>query len=179
MLGRDGERTVGQFLDPLRDERGRVFHDVPGDGFNLDHVVIWPHGIYATEMKTWSKPWPSATITVEDDNLVVAGGAPDSNPIEQAKAAARCLERFLTESTCKQFDVRGAVVFPGWTVETRLARGAVWGLQPKMLPAFVQNDLQSVAASDGSLAAYHLSRCVQSVVKNNGWRVTRKSGKEG
>jgi hypothetical protein len=72
-LGRDGERAVGQFLERLRDGGGQVFHDVPGDGFNLDHVVISPHGRYVVETKTLSKPWPKATITVDGDSLRIAG----------------------------------------------------------------------------------------------------------
>ena len=39
-LGRDGERAVGQFLEGLREGGARIFHDVPAEGFNLDHVVI-------------------------------------------------------------------------------------------------------------------------------------------
>ena len=42
-LGRDGERAVGQFLEQqLLSEGARVIHDIPADGFNLDHVVISP-----------------------------------------------------------------------------------------------------------------------------------------
>jgi Nuclease-related domain len=88
-LGRDGERAVGQFLERLRDGGGQVFHDIPGDGFNLDHVVISPHGLYAVETKTLSKPWPKATITVAGDSLRIAGRIPDRNPIEQVTGAAR------------------------------------------------------------------------------------------
>ena len=68
-LGRDGERCVGQFLERLRDGGGQVLHDIPGEGFNLDHVVISPHGLYVVETKTVSKPSPKATITVEGDSL--------------------------------------------------------------------------------------------------------------
>ena len=45
---------------------------MPGDGFNLDHVVISTHGIYAIETTTWSKPWPNAQVVVEGDALKVA-----------------------------------------------------------------------------------------------------------
>lgn len=55
-LGRDGERAVGQTLDSLRKKGYRVFHDLIGEGFNLDHVVVSEHGIYSIETKTYSKP---------------------------------------------------------------------------------------------------------------------------
>jgi Nuclease-related domain len=75
--GRDGERVVGQFLERLREGGGQVFHDIPGEGFNLDHVVISTHGIYAIETKTLSKPWPEAKVVVEGDVLKVAGDGLD------------------------------------------------------------------------------------------------------
>jgi Nuclease-related domain len=160
--GRDGERVVGQFLERLREEGAQVFHDIPGEGFNLDHVVISTHGIYAIETKTWSKPWPEAKVLVEGDVLKVAGKVPDRNPMEQVSGAARWLESELKKSTGKRFFVRGVVVFPGWFVEQRGPRGDVWVLEPKALPAFIENAPAMIASSDVALAAYHLSRYVRS-----------------
>jgi hypothetical protein len=115
--GRDGERAVGQFLEHLREGGGQVFHDVPGEGFNLDHVVMSSHGLYAIETKSWSKPWPKATITVEGDMLRVAGRIPDCDPIKQVTAAARWLECLLAKFTGKRFAIRGVLIFPVWFVE--------------------------------------------------------------
>jgi len=159
--GRDGERAVGQFLERLRADGGHVFHDIPGEGFNLDHVVISTHGIYAIETKTWSKPWPDAKVVVEGDALKVSGEVPDRNPIVQATAAANWLEKLLLLSTDKRFLVRGVVVFPGWFVEHRGPRGDVWVLEPKALPAFIGQAPVMIAASDVALASFHLSRYVR------------------
>jgi len=167
-LGRDGERAVGQFLERLRDGGGQVFHDVPGEGFNLDHVVVCTHGIYAIETKTWTKPWPKAAITVSGDQLLVAGKKPDRNPMDQAAAVAKWLEQVLEESTGKQFRVRGVVVFPSWWIEQRSPRGSVWVLEPKALPAFIQQEPESIVASDVALAASHLSRYVRSMAERSG-----------
>ena len=107
--------------------------------------MISPHGLYAVETKTWSKPWPKATITVEGDSLRVAGRIPDHNPIEQVSGAARWLECLLEKSTGKRFPVRGAVVFPGWFVEQRSVHGPVWVLEPKALPGFIAQEPMSVS----------------------------------
>jgi hypothetical protein len=160
--GRDGERAVGQFLERLREDGAQVFHDIPGDGFNLDHVVISTHGIYAIETKTLSKPWPKAKVVVDGDSLTVAGHAPDRNPIKQVTSAARWLEKTLQGSTGKRFFVRGVVVFPGWFVEQRGPSGEVWVLEPKALPAFINNAPAMISASDVAFAAFHLSRYVRS-----------------
>jgi hypothetical protein len=161
-LGRDGERSVGQLLEQLRENGAQVFHDILAPGFNLDHVVISSRGIYAIETKTRSKPGPKARVVVEGDTLTVAGHVPDRNPIEQVTAAARWLEIELKKSTGKRFFVRGVVVFPGWYVEQRGPRGDVWVLEPKMLSGFIGNAPPMIAASDVELAAYHLSRYVRS-----------------
>ncbi len=151
-LGRDSERSVGQFLERLREDSGQVFHDVPVDGFNLDHVVISTHGIFAIETKTWTKPWPKATIAADGDQLLLGGRKPDRNPMDQAAGAARWWEGLLAESTGKQFGVRGVVVFPRWWIEQRSPRGAVWVLEPKALPEFIRREPESLIASDVALA---------------------------
>jgi hypothetical protein len=165
-LGRDGEKIVGEQLECMREQGAKVFHDVPGDGpaaaFNRDHVVISTHGIYAIETKTRTKPSARARVIVDGDTLTVAGHVPARNPIEQVTAAARWLERRLQESTGKRFFVRGVVVFPGWYVEQRGPRGDVWVLEPKALPAFIDNAPEMIPPSDVTLAADHLSRYVRS-----------------
>jgi len=50
--GRDGEKAVGQYLENLRQEGAKVFHDIRGDNFNVDHVVIGPTGLFVIETKT-------------------------------------------------------------------------------------------------------------------------------
>jgi hypothetical protein len=160
-LGRDGERSVGQFLERLREAGGQVFHDVPGQDFNLDHVVICPHGIFAIETKTWKKPWPQARITVEGDTLRVAGQTPLCDPVSQVTAASRWLACELEKSTGKRFAIRGVVVFPGWFVDQASARGSVWVLEPKMLPGFIEQETVTIPPADVALASYHLSRYVR------------------
>lgn len=161
-LGRDGEKIVAEQLECMREQGAQVFHDVPGDGFNLDHVVISTHGIYTIETKTRTKPSSRARVVVDGDRLTVAGYAPDRNPIEQVTAAARWLEKRLQASTGKRFFARGVVVFPGWFVEQRGQRGDVWVLEPKALPAFIKNAPAMLGPADVALAADHLSRYVRS-----------------
>jgi hypothetical protein len=93
---------------------------------------------------------------------MAAGYAPDRNPIEQVTAAARWLENTLKQSTGRRFFVRGVVVFPGWFVEQRGPRGDVWILEPKALPAFIDNAPAMIAPADVALAAFHLSQYVRS-----------------
>ena len=161
--GRDGERVVGQFLEGLREAGARIFHDVPGDGFNLDHVVISRRGIYVIETKTITKPGPDARVVFDGEQITVAGHRPDRDPVKQASAEATWLHRLLDQSTGRAFPVRGVVVYPGWWVErtNRNRNAKVWVLEPKALPAFIENAPAVISPDDVALAAYHLSRYIR------------------
>jgi nuclease-like protein len=160
--GRDGERCVGQFLERLRERGAQLFHDVPGEGFNLDHVIIAKEGIFVVETKTLSKPWPKASIKVEGETISVANHGPTEDPIRQVIAGASWLSRVLEASTGKRFAVRGVVVYPGWYVEQIGPRGAVWVLEPKALPGFIERESEQLGEADVRLAAFHLSRFIRS-----------------
>lgn len=49
--GERGELLVAEQLEELRAMGYRPFHDIPGDGFNVDHVVVGPAGVFAIETK--------------------------------------------------------------------------------------------------------------------------------
>jgi hypothetical protein len=166
-LGRDGERMVGQYLERLRVDGADVFHDVPGQDFNLDHVILSTRGFYAIETKTWRKPPGDARISFTEHGILAAGRPPHRDPIAQTEAAAKWLAQLLEESTGKRFPVKGVVLFPGWFVEPmskpwRASRHKPWVLEPKALPKFLEMQAAHVAASDLKLAAYHLSQHVRS-----------------
>lgn len=163
-LGRDGERAVGQFLDNLRAKGAFVFHDIPGDGFNVDHVVIHPSGIYVIETKTLSKPMRGPTELVFDGHTVRKRGLEqDRNPIVQVKAAAAWLNQLLKDSTGRCPPVRPVVVYPGWYIEpTAEAKNSdVWVLNPKALPSFIEHSHTQLRQGDVNLFKYHLSRYVR------------------
>lgn len=161
--GRDGERAVGQFLEGLRVNGARIFHDIPGEDFNLDHVVISERGIFVVETKTISKPFTDARVTVEGDEILVAGQKMDRNPLRQVRAQCAWLSRVLLESTGKTHPIRGVVAFPGWFVAP-LPKGSprdVWVLEPKALPAFIEKEPQQLRADEVAMAACHLSRFIR------------------
>jgi hypothetical protein len=163
-LGRDGERVVGQFLEGLREEGARVFHDVPGDGFNLDHVVISERGAFLIETKTWSKRGADPRIRVKSGRLYKDGYLIEPNPITQAIAEAGWLKQLLTESTGKPIPVWPVVVFPGWLIEPMDSetKALAWVLEPKALPAWIEQEPVRLSPEDVRLAAFHLSRYVRS-----------------
>lgn len=163
--GAEGEKVVGQFLERMREREYQVFHDIVGPGFNVDHVLIGRAGIFTIETKTWSKPASGdARIAFHEGRLLAAGNEPDREPIAQARAQSRWMANLLKESTGKEFQVLPVVVFPGWFVEPSKDRPEdVWVLEPKALPAFIENEPSRLMATDVKLASFHLSRFIRSV----------------
>jgi hypothetical protein len=108
--------------------RYQVFHDVPGDAFNLDHVCIGSAGAFTVETKTWSKSASgNARIQFDGQRLLVNGHEPERDVVAQAQAQARWLARTLQESTGRSIPVQPVVVFPGWFVEASPgAHKSVW-----------------------------------------------------
>lgn len=163
-LAEDGEKAVGQLLESLRAAGYAVFHDLIGEGFNVDHVIIGPAGAFTIETKTWNKP-PNRTdakISFDGETLHVADREPDRDPVIQTHAQASWLQRLLCESTGRTFPVRPVVLFPGWYVEaTRESRKSLWVLEPKALRAFLDREKTVVAPEDVKLAAFHLSRFIR------------------
>jgi hypothetical protein len=86
--GQAGERAVAETLDALRTSGSVVFHSIPGDGFNVDHVVISRRGIFVIETKIISKR-PGARETHADGAALLDGQPMDRNPLAQARASAR------------------------------------------------------------------------------------------
>jgi len=163
-LGRDSEKAVGQYLELLRESGARVFHDIPGKGFNLDHVVIHETGIYVVETKALSKPDRGKTrLVYNGENVLKNGLAPDRNPIDQVRAARNWLVDLLKESTGKKFSARPVVVYPGWYIQpTAEAKSSdVWVLNPKALPSFIAHSKPQLSPEEVNLCAYHLGRYVR------------------
>ncbi len=49
--GEHGERHVADVLENLRSYGYRPVHDIVADGFNIDHVLVGPGGVFAIETK--------------------------------------------------------------------------------------------------------------------------------
>ena len=153
-LGRDGERAVAECLDLVRHDGAWVIHDLPGSGFNVDHVVIGTQGVFAIETKTWSKPTSGdPRIQFDGSNLVVAGTRPSRDPVVQARAQASWVAKTLEELTGRRYPVRPVVVFPGWFIERAPNPSArdVWVLEPKELRGWLAREPHMIPPKDVAL----------------------------
>jgi len=137
VLGLQGEKVVGQCLEELRSQGYQIFHDIPGDGFNVDHVLVGAGGVFVIETKTRMKPTGrQSEVLYDGKTLTVDGFRPDRDPIVQVLAASREVKRIIKEGTGNEVYVRPVVVFPGWF--TRQPKGSeVWVLNETTFPKWV------------------------------------------
>jgi hypothetical protein len=162
-LARDGERSVGQGLEELRDAGYSVYHDILGDSFNVDHLLVGPAGVFTIETKTWKKPHGMrAEILVDGDSLTFNGKAPIRDPVSQARAQASWIADVLRRSTGTEYPVISVVVFPGWWVEIASPPRRLWVLNDKMLRASLAKAPVRLSPERISMAKFHIEAFTRS-----------------
>lgn len=120
-LGLDAEMAVGQELDQLMKNGAVVFHDVPAEKFNIDHLVIAPSGVFAVETKGRSKPLRGRGS--EDAEVVFDGealqfpGWKETEPLSQAKRQAKWVGEWLSRAVGASVAVTPVLAIPGWYIK--------------------------------------------------------------
>jgi hypothetical protein len=153
-----GERAVGRMLEDFRRLGYEVFHDIPGDGFNIDHALIGPGGVFAIETKTISKrPGPEVKVDYDGTRVLIDGHAPDRDPVAQAAAGADYLRDLLKGMTDRDVPVRAVVLFPKWFITKQPPGCRVWVLNEKALLGFLKNEPRKLSPEDVALFANRLT----------------------
>jgi len=118
--GLAAECATAQGLETLVPDGLMVFHDLPADGFNIDHVVVGQGVVFAVESKSRRK----SSVSSKDSARVRYDGKTlrfpehlESKPLEQAARQARWLADFLTGTTGNPVRVIPVLSLPGWYVE--------------------------------------------------------------
>lgn len=121
-LGYECELVVGQDLIDLVLKGFRVYHDLPADGFNIDHIAIGPTGVFAIETKGRSKQINTEKenwkLTFDGDTLHFPGWT-ERKPIQQARRQAKWLSNWLNSATGEPQNVVPVLVIPGWYINRK------------------------------------------------------------
>lgn len=133
-LGYEGEVAAGQELNQMMLRGYHVYHDFVADKFNIDYIVVGPAGVFAVETKARAKPTSDdrtadAKVTY-DGRCIHFPQWKENKPLEQAKAQAFWLERWLSSATGEKTVVRPVVALPGWYI-TRTASEGILVINPK------------------------------------------------
>lgn len=140
--GLAAELMTAQLLLPLMTQGCLVYHDIPAEKFNLDHVVIGPNAVYMVETKSRKKPAgkgkDNAAVHYDGTGLRFPDHA-TKQPIEQARHEARWLADYLRGAAGESVPVIPVVALPGWyvTLAKDAARSDVTVINPKMHSVFL------------------------------------------
>jgi hypothetical protein len=158
-LARRGERSVGQFLELFREDGAKVFHDLIGENFNVDHLLISTQGVFVIETKTYSKPHDGRVI-YDGKKILIDGYNKESKLLTQARAEASWVRKLIKDSAGKTVDVEPIIVFPGWYVESTKQGNSsdVQVMNPRLLRGYINQRPQLLSKEDVALFAYHISR---------------------
>jgi len=120
-LGLDGEIATAQLLDPLKRDGFYIYHDFQAKGFNIDHILVGPSGVFAVEAKARSKP-DRGDNTVDskvifDGKHLIFPSHKESKPIEQTRRQAKWLSKWLSSAVGEQVIVSPLLVVPGWFID--------------------------------------------------------------
>lgn len=136
-LGREGEEYVGQELNLLMCRGAHVFHDIPYDYGNIDHIVVGNNKVFAIETKAVSKPQSQSKKNGRDATVVFDGQQlifphmKTSDPIKQAQRHATHIRKVLKKNCGVNIEVVPVVALPGWFIDTKSAGLDVLVINPK------------------------------------------------
>lgn len=110
------QQNIAEILDRIRAKGFVALHAVSHNGFNVDHIVVGPSGLYAIETKTRTG---SGTIEYRgDQELLLNGRINDSPAVRQARTSAQAAHLHLKERLHECYWVNPLLVFTGeWRVQ--------------------------------------------------------------
>ncbi|GGO77665.1 hypothetical protein GCM10011348_07740 [Marinobacterium nitratireducens] len=124
-LGYACEMAVGQELEQIirpAERPYRVFHDIPFEGFNIDHLIVTPSGVFVIETKGRSKPLNSGSKQFKvrlEGNALHFPNHIERAPLEQTRRNAQSVRKWLADATGFEVPVAGVLVLPGWYIERK------------------------------------------------------------
>jgi hypothetical protein len=167
-LAIDGEQYTGCELNYLMRAGAWVFHDIPYQYGNIDHIVVSTGGVFTVETKTYRKPAGEressrqATVKCNGDSLVFPHFN-TSEPLEQARRHAKHTELAIRKNLGVDVRATPVVALPGWYVE-RSRRSDVWIMNPKRGGALAAQVKQHVISpQDAERIANYIESAVRSV----------------
>jgi len=127
---------VGEELSRLIGLGFEIYHDVPFDQFNIDHVLVGSRGVFAVETKTRSKPVSSGKVEYRvwyDGKALQWPKGADFRSVEQSRNNAKDLAAWLSSGTGEKVIASPILTLPGWMVERKVPVDGLYVLNPKQI----------------------------------------------
>lgn len=138
-LGYDAEVATAQELDELISHGYRVFHDVPMNESNIDHVVVGPGGLFTIETKAFSKRNDESDAHVHIDYGTNTMRFPNKTvniPLDQVDMQEKWLSKTISAAIGESVQARGFVALPGWFISPPRNAGRKIVINPTNITKF-------------------------------------------
>jgi len=177
-LGRDGERSVAQYLSVVARQLSKentnmhIYHDLVNEKekFNIDHVVVSKKGIFIFETKTYSKTKNITNkITSNGKELLKNGQKITSNIPLQVKGQVKWLQSEILQITGKKYEIIPTVAFVGWFVDAKKIDD-IYITQAKTISNILENQYSDILYDDEELK--RITSCIHKLatVKNENYK---------
>ncbi len=153
--GIEGEIYIGTLLERFRSRGAEIYHDIAGEGFNVDHLIVSRKGIYMIETKNWTKKDDDARIHF-DGVAITANGYRSEEVLERVAAYEEWLNDLFCRLTSKHWEIQKVVLFPNWYVENSSANDT-WVLNEKAFMKWFDNAEERLDEADYKLLVSRLS----------------------
>jgi hypothetical protein len=159
--GERGEMKVAEMLDELRAAGYQPFHDLCGDGYNIDHVLVGPAGVFAIETKFRSG---YGEIEFRNGEGLFVGGYPEEKDcLKQARGNASEVNRIIKENCGLNQWVTPLVVFVGnCTIRNTWRSTHARVFTADQVARYIRERQPELKRSEITLIASHLERTVKS-----------------
>jgi len=160
--GERGELHVADMLEDLRSEGYKPVHDIVGNGFNIDHVIVGPGGVFAIETKYRSG---RGQITFRNTEGVFVGERlEEKDCLKQARASAAAVRDLILENCARREWVTPIVVFAGdWRITDGWRDTDTRVFTPDGLLRYIRSRQPQLTRKEIELIASHLERSARSV----------------
>jgi hypothetical protein len=158
--GERGELHVADVLEELRSEGYKPVHDIVGNGFNIDHVIVGPGGVFAIETKYRSG---RGEITFRNTEGVFIGNRlEEKDCLKQARGSAAAIRELIHESCGRRVWVMAIVVFVGdWKIRNKWRDTDTRVFTPDGLLPYIRDLQPQLTRKDIELIASHLERSAE------------------
>ena len=170
----EGEVATGEELNQLMLDGCRVFHDIPFEYGNIDHVVVSTSGVFSVETKTHAKSNQSGSekVTIDFNNDTVRfSDWTWKIPAKQLETNSRWLSQYLSNSTGMKVESEAMLALPGYFIEERIGKGGVFVFNPKQPKKFFLNSRSVFTAQQ---IAHQLEQLCRDVKPSFGYKKETK-----
>jgi Nuclease-related domain len=148
---------IADALEELRSDGYKPVHDIVGNGFNIDHVIVGPGGVFAIETKYRSG---KGQITFRNTEGVLVGDRlEEKDCLKQARANAAAVSDLIRETCGRREWVTPIVVFVGdWKIKDEWHETNTRVFTPDQLSRYIRNQQPQLTRKEIELIASHLER---------------------